>query len=165
MQYTYVNTNFKQQPYFKAMLFTIQSIRWSVKYSNYSLTMFSASFIKKCKRNDPQLNECMREAIMTSKPHIRKGLKELRIPNLDPYTVSSTILSTSWMNCTLTNLTADSLYDYTTESVKFDLKNDTELIVATLFPRNTFRAHYVLDGKILQFVLHGEGEVEMRVGK
>jgi len=53
---------------------------------------FSASYIKPCKRDDPNINECLMNLLEDIRPYISKGIPEMHILPLDPVTVPSVTL-------------------------------------------------------------------------
>lgn len=55
--------------------------------------ILSASYIKSCKRNDPNINDCLKKMVENLRPFISKGIPEMRILPLDPLTVPSATLN------------------------------------------------------------------------
>lgn len=49
--------------------------------------MILASFIKPCKRNDPNLEKCVVKMLENIRPQLAKGIPEMRLPPLDPFFV------------------------------------------------------------------------------
>ncbi|KRT86740.1 hemolymph juvenile hormone-binding protein [Oryctes borbonicus] len=120
------------------------------------------SFVKKCKRNDPGLNDCMKNALIEFKKYLPDGVEEMKLPPLNPYLLPKANIETPWMNTTLTNLKLYNSYGYTLDY--FDIDLDKGVIkLNTTVDHMEMNSRYEIDGKILQFVLHGEGEMEGKV--
>lgn len=121
----------------------------------------SASFIKKCKRNDQNLNECMQAAIMHMIPHLQKGVKELKLPSFNPYYVPNAHITSSWMNGTFSNLTMGYTNNYNIKFVQMNLDENPFIKTEYVHPHLELNAHYELYGSLQQLRLHGEGEFEL----
>lgn len=59
----------------------------------YKLFFFLASYIKPCKRNDPNIDECLKKMMNNLQPFFSKGISEMHILPLDPMTVPSATLN------------------------------------------------------------------------
>lgn len=55
--------------------------------------MFSASYIKLCKQDDPKVNECLKTLLENLRPYITRGMPEMNILPLDPLEVPSVTLN------------------------------------------------------------------------
>lgn len=49
-----------------------------------SFVFFTASFIQKCSRSDPQLNACLRDSFNGLKPYLISGIPEINLPPMEP---------------------------------------------------------------------------------
>lgn len=46
--------------------------------------MITANYVTACHRNDPNLNNCIGNAVEQLKPRLKKGIKELSVPAMEP---------------------------------------------------------------------------------
>lgn len=46
-----------------------------------------APFLKICHRNDPNLNECVKQSVNSLRPYLKTGIPELQIPPCEPLQV------------------------------------------------------------------------------
>jgi hypothetical protein len=53
----------------------------------YNSNIFTASYIKVCKKDDPKLGTCLRKSITSLRPYLSSGIKELDIPALNPLVI------------------------------------------------------------------------------
>lgn len=56
------------------------------------LYTFPASFIKACRRSDPELNLCIKEQVESIRPYLLKGIPELQLPPYDPMRIPQLLL-------------------------------------------------------------------------
>jgi len=57
--------------------------------------LFLASFLKICQRNDPNLNECVKQSIDLLRPSLKTGIPTLQIPPCEPLRVPRIEISQS----------------------------------------------------------------------
>lgn len=101
---------------------------------------------------------------MDFKPYLRDGVKEMKVPSLNPYVLPTATIRTNWMNTTLTNLNLYNSHDYVVDY--FDIDLDQGVIRLNLTTDHMeMNSQYEIDGRILQFILHGEGKMEGNVSK
>lgn len=55
--------------------------------------MFSADYIKTCRRTDPQLEQCINSSIESIRNRLVKGIPELDVPPLEPLLLNEVTLS------------------------------------------------------------------------
>lgn len=106
----------------------------------------------------------MKTAILDFRQYLDKGVKELKLPSMNPYIVSKATFELPWGNGSLTNVMLYNAHAYEIEYCEFNLDEGTIRLNVTN-PTMEMKSHYELDGKILQFTLHGEGEMEGVVSK
>lgn len=61
---------------------------------NNLLTLILADYIKVCKGNDPNLNDCIIKAVYALKPNLITGIPELNVPAIEPFHIRNTYLNT-----------------------------------------------------------------------
>lgn len=81
-----------------------------------------APYIKQCREDDPQLNECLIGAIHHLRPYLGTGIKEIEVPTVEPFVIDELSLSlTSGPNgykITLKDLQAFGASNYTLDHLK-----------------------------------------------
>lgn len=106
----------------------------------------------------------MKKAATNFKKYLAAGLPEMKIPAFDPYMVPKADIETSWLNGSLTNLKLYNSHDFEVNNFNMDLdRGRVELNFTIAYM--VMKARYDIDGKILQFTLHGEGELEGKISK
>nr|ADP65804.1 hypothetical protein [Locusta migratoria] len=114
------------------------------------------SYIKACKMNDPNLNECSlkngREAI----PSILKGDPKYRVPSFDPLVLTEVSVADRGLNITLRNVRLLGIPDIDFRSSVIDLTG-MKFIWGFFLPRLEVLSDYTVDGKILVLPLKGNG--------
>lgn len=45
---------------------------------------FAAEFLHVCRRNDPKINDCIKESVEHLRPYLKSGVPEYAIPSLEP---------------------------------------------------------------------------------
>ncbi|GJQ84875.1 hypothetical protein Trydic_g493 [Trypoxylus dichotomus] len=116
------------------------------------------SFVEKCKRSDPDLNECMKKAILSFKPHLEKGVKGLKIPSLDPFYLKRADIEVDFAKAALLNVSFHMANNYELKDFKIDLDAPTVWMNIT-FPYMEMDCIYTAEGKIVNIPFHGEGKM------
>lgn len=60
---------------------------------NFKIFFALASYIKPCKRNDPNINECLKKMLENIRPYTRRGIPEMHILPLDPIKIPAVTLN------------------------------------------------------------------------
>ncbi|GJQ84876.1 hypothetical protein Trydic_g494 [Trypoxylus dichotomus] len=119
------------------------------------------SFINKCKLSDPAINECMKNRVQEFTKYLPEGVKELRLLSVKNYVVPEMTLKLPWANVTLKDAKFEPLYDYVVDTFNMDLDKG-ELKIKLSHKYISLKADYVLDGKLIQLNIHGEGKAEAK---
>lgn len=51
------------------------------------ILFFLADYFPSCKRSDPEIVQCVLDAVELIRPHLKVGIPEVNIPPLDPFNV------------------------------------------------------------------------------
>ena len=125
-----------------------------------SSALKAVDLFKICKRNDPKLNDCIKESIMQLRSTFKKGIPELKIPSLDPMIVPQIGLNQGSGPVSITSSFKDlHIENFSTikiEDVKFDLSKYQIDLRASLdwFYTN---GDYDMRGQILVLPISGNG--------
>ncbi|XP_052125480.1 protein takeout-like [Frankliniella occidentalis] len=113
-----------------------------------------------CKRNDPQLNECVKDSITKLRATFKKGIPELRVPSLDPMVVPRISLNQGNGPVSITSSFKDlhiqGFSDVQINSVKVDLPN-FRIDVDCYLPWFYTWGDYDIKGQILILPISGNG--------
>ncbi|KRT86684.1 hemolymph juvenile hormone-binding protein, partial [Oryctes borbonicus] len=119
--------------------------------------VLTASFIERCQRNDPNLSDCIKKAMLNLRKYLPKGIRELRLVPMDPYEVVKSTVEASGMKAELTNMKLYNAFNFEVDYLNVDLDANTIKVNLTQ-PYMELKSHYKLVGNFLQFNLNGEGE-------
>ncbi|CAG5036389.1 unnamed protein product [Parnassius apollo] len=119
-------------------------------------------YIPKCKKSDPQIEQCLTEAIESMKPKLKNGIPELNIPALDPFAVPTLKLDRTASNLRLKavikNAKAYGGSNFRIEKVKVNLNNKYLAEVKLQIPKLIVTGDYdVLGSRILTADINGKG--------
>ncbi|XP_050537909.1 circadian clock-controlled protein daywake-like [Daktulosphaira vitifoliae] len=118
------------------------------------------SFIKACRRNDANINNCIKNMLETLRPYAVNGIPEMHVPPLDPISIPLITLNqgTNSVNfkAVFTNLKGYGGKDFQTKNVRINLKENT-FDVDLFFPNFQIDSKYEINGKILMLPIKGNG--------
>ncbi|XP_072764809.1 protein takeout [Anoplolepis gracilipes] len=118
------------------------------------------SFLKICHRNDPDLNECVKQSVDSLRPYLKTGIPALQIPPCEPLRVPQIEISQAAGPISITSRYSDIEVqggtNFILKSVKIDVDNDRVRLKLYL-PHLEMTAHYNLKGKILLLPINGNG--------
>lgn len=124
------------------------------------LFVFSAFFMLSCRKNDPELNECIRKSIEMLRPKLSEGIPELLVPPCEPLNIPRINIKQNAgairMESDYTDVTVSGLSNFTLRSVRIDTANN-KFRVNLWFPTLKMTANYHIQGKILLMSLAGDG--------
>ncbi|XP_016660196.1 protein takeout-like isoform X1 [Acyrthosiphon pisum] len=120
------------------------------------------SYIKPCKRDDPNINECLMNLLENIRPYISKGIPEMHILPLDPVLVPSVTLkqdSAGSVNfvALFTDLKGYGAKNFQMQTIKANFKNQSLEIDLNL-PFFRIESRYEVNGKILILPIKGNGK-------
>ncbi|XP_044728073.1 uncharacterized protein LOC123291738 [Chrysoperla carnea] len=117
-------------------------------------------YIPSCKRHDPRINECVKNATIVIRPYLKKGIPELGIPAIEPLHIPMVKLEqgTDAVNykARLSNIVIDGLSTYQFREVNADIEN--HIIEGKIDVGNLrLRSDYVIMGRALLLPIRGNG--------
>ena len=131
-------------------------------------TLFSAvfavlpSYIKPCKKSDPDINKCITRSIDQLRDKLSVGIPELGAPAIEPLNLKQIRLSRGPVGARLdVNLTDLRVFGPSSFNIR-DLKADVENVVFTFkvnFDKLSFQGKYQIDARLLLLKLTGQGDI------
>ncbi|GJQ84881.1 hypothetical protein Trydic_g499 [Trypoxylus dichotomus] len=118
------------------------------------------STITKCKAKDSHFNVCLKSVLQDLSKELAKGVKELKLPPIDPYVIPELQVQTSWMNGTFTNIGVYNIDKYIVTDVEIDDGKAILLKIDVPYLDTEFK--YRIDGKLVQLNFIGEGNADAR---
>ncbi|XP_075145850.1 protein takeout-like [Haematobia irritans] len=119
------------------------------------------SFLKVCRRSDPQLNKCARNSLNTLKDRLAYGIPELYIPPLEPLIIPEIKMNQDtgavYLKSTYRNVELYGMSKFNVKSFNIDT-NKMKFTTVMHFPSLTMNADYDIDGKIMMMPMVGTGQ-------
>ncbi|XP_014289100.1 protein takeout [Halyomorpha halys] len=119
------------------------------------------SFIKICHRDDPLLNECVKDSVEEIRPYLKTGIPELHIPSCEPLILPEVVMNQGRGSVTVqsryTDLHIHGPTDFKLHQVKVDLDKDRVKIKLSI-PKLQTKGNYTISGRILMLPISGSGE-------
>ncbi|XP_045761246.1 uncharacterized protein LOC123864672 isoform X1 [Maniola jurtina] len=116
-----------------------------------------------CKRSDPNLENCILQAVETVKPRLLSGIPEVSVPALDPFAVPTLKLDRTANNlrlkATIKNMKAYGGSNFKIEKLRLNLNNKYVAEVRITIPKLDVSADYDVRGsRILTLDISGKGK-------
>ncbi|CAD6992042.1 unnamed protein product [Ceratitis capitata] len=119
------------------------------------------SFVKVCRRNDPNLDMCARQSLLAMKDLFHYGIPELFIPPITPLVIPEIKMDQDsgaiYLHSTFKNITVNGLANYTINELHINPKKMRLTLVMSV-PKVAMDAKYVMKGKIMMMPLMGNGD-------
>ncbi|KAK7864822.1 hypothetical protein R5R35_012480 [Gryllus longicercus] len=118
------------------------------------------SYVPVCKRKDADLSGCVRRAVETLRPRLRKGISRLRVQPLEPFTLPALRVERDLpalrVNASLADIHVDGASDFRIQKLRVDPEN---LMVSgeVLLPLLRVKCKYAISGRLLTVPLQGRG--------
>lgn len=117
------------------------------------------SYMKVCKRHDPQLNECIVNSIETLRPYLLKGIPELDVPSIEPLTLPEVLVAQgAGIKAVGKNIEINGPGSFIIKKLNVDLAN-YQVDISVDLPSLTFSGQYEVSGRLLVLPLKGKGPV------
>ncbi|KAF7282496.1 hypothetical protein GWI33_002600 [Rhynchophorus ferrugineus] len=120
------------------------------------------SYIKLCKRTDPNVSQCLRESIEYLRPKLKEGIPELNVPSLEPLPLNEIRLNSgpnqARINANISNLLVHGPTTFKINDLKADLKR-TRFLTQFTIPTLYFEGNYELDMNVLFIKYQGRGPI------
>ncbi|XP_066140955.1 circadian clock-controlled protein daywake-like [Euwallacea fornicatus] len=120
------------------------------------------SYIKVCRRNDPNLAQCIINSIEYLRPKLKEGIPELNVPSIEPLPLNEIKLRSgpnqARINANITNLLVHGPSDFKIIDLKTDLQK-TRFVAQFTIPNLHFEGDYDIDMNILFLKYQGKGPI------
>jgi len=118
-------------------------------------------FIHVCKRNDPNLQSCVRTSIEELMPYLRTGIPELNVPSLEPLFIKELVAAEgSGLKIVTENLKVFGCSNFTIQQLDINLKgNHHQYFFNIKLPHLVLDGRYIVDGRILLIPIRGKGKL------
>ncbi|XP_014245420.1 circadian clock-controlled protein-like [Cimex lectularius] len=118
------------------------------------------SYIHVCKRNDPNLNQCIVNSVQALLPKLKKGIPELDVPALEPLHLPEIVISRGGnFKAIGKNIIVRGASNFEIKNFKSDV-NKVEYQVVLRFPELFFDGIYDVDAKLLTLPIKGRGPMK-----
>ncbi|XP_066248169.1 uncharacterized protein [Euwallacea similis] len=122
-----------------------------------------ASYIKVCRRNDPNLAQCIINSIQFLRPKLKEGIPELNVPSIEPLPLNEIKLRSgpnqAQINANITNLLVHGPSDFKIIDLKSDISK-TRFVAQFTIPMLYFEGDYDIDMNILFLKYKGKGPIQ-----
>ncbi|KAL7294605.1 hypothetical protein TKK_0011911 [Trichogramma kaykai] len=116
------------------------------------------SFIHVCKRNDPQIEECIKKSVEEIRPKLVSGVPEFNIPSLEPLLLKELVAAegAGGLKVTCHNIKAYGASDFVIQKLRVDIST-LRFAMDILLPHLYIEGTYEVDGRVLLLPIKGNG--------
>ncbi|KRT81255.1 hemolymph juvenile hormone-binding protein, partial [Oryctes borbonicus] len=115
------------------------------------------NYVKICKQNDPNLDQCVTDCINDLKPYFAIGIPEMKIYPFDPLVIAQTQFTTQNLEAVFTENEFHKGQNFDLKYLHFDVDNNV-LIMNISYAELMQTGNYNLTGRLLTFQLNGNGK-------
>jgi len=118
-------------------------------------------FIKPCYKDDPELNDCIRQAFDHLRPYLSRGIPEIKLPSIEPLKIPKMTMDNGngavRVRAMFSNITVYGATNYTILGVKGNVTSfKMELTLG--IPRIETAGSYDVNGNVLLFPVRSRGD-------
>uniref|UniRef100_A0A1I8NFZ8 Hemolymph juvenile hormone binding protein (JHBP) n=1 Tax=Musca domestica TaxID=7370 RepID=A0A1I8NFZ8_MUSDO len=125
--------------------------------TTYAVTM--PDYIKVCSRNDPKINECIKNTVHDMRPYLKDGIKELNVPAMEPLFIGDLNIlegGSAGINVKAKDLNIYGASNFEIKKLK-NSNNGMRYDFEINLPRLQGEGNYDINGQILTLPLRGNG--------
>ena len=115
-------------------------------------------FLHVCKRNNPNLGECMKSSVENIRPYLVAGLPEYNMPSLEPLILKEVVAAPGTIILRVKNIYVHGASNFTVSRLKANL-DKLRFVVELDFPKLFIKGDYDVDGKVILLRLQGSGPI------
>lgn len=117
------------------------------------------SYIHICKRNDPNVEDCIINSIEKIRGKLRVGIPELEVPGLEPLVIPELVIQRGTrFTATGTNIVVRGASNFKITKLKVDIPNNI-FRFGIKIPALRINSKYSVNAKILSVPIKGQGDV------
>ncbi|XP_015109264.1 protein takeout [Diachasma alloeum] len=116
-------------------------------------------FLHVCKRNDPNINECIKASVEHLRPYLVKGVPEYQIPSIEPLLLKEIVAAEGGgLKLSAKDVNAYGASDFSVTKMNADMGSLVYLLDVFL-PHLSIDGQYEIDGKVLLLPITGSGRI------
>ncbi|XP_058803118.1 circadian clock-controlled protein daywake [Phymastichus coffea] len=115
-------------------------------------------FIHVCRRNEPDIEACIRRSVEDLRPQLMSGVPEYNIPSLEPLLLKELVAAegTGGLKITARDVSAFGASNFIVQKLRIDL-NTLRFALDILLPHLYIEGLYEIDGRVLLLPIRGNG--------
>jgi hypothetical protein len=115
-------------------------------------------FIHVCKRNDPNIEACIKKSVEDIRPKLMTGAPEYNIPSLEPLRLKELVAAegSGGLKITVKDVSAYGASDFVVQKLRVDLST-LRFALDILLPHLYIEGNYEIDGRVLLLPIKGNG--------
>uniref|UniRef100_A0A182NS83 Uncharacterized protein n=1 Tax=Anopheles dirus TaxID=7168 RepID=A0A182NS83_9DIPT len=120
-------------------------------------------YIKQCRRSDPALTDCLKEALQHLRPYLSSGIPEIKLPSVEPFVMDQLSLQLTGgpqgYRINLKNMEVFGASNFTVRSIKL-VDGNKPFEARLTIPRLTIHAKYTSSGVLIIIPASGSGDFD-----
>ncbi|XP_076683085.1 circadian clock-controlled protein daywake [Andrena cerasifolii] len=113
-------------------------------------------FLHVCKRDNPNLGECMKSSVENIRPYLIAGLPEYHMPSLEPLLLKELVAAPGTITLRLRNVHVYGASNFTVSRLKANIDR-LRFVVELNFSNLFIKGDYDVNGKVILLSLKGSG--------
>ncbi|XP_059609127.1 uncharacterized protein LOC132256648 [Phlebotomus argentipes] len=127
----------------------------------FAQTAENPPYIKQCSRSDPQLLDCLRDALHHLRPYLATGIPEIEMPSVEPFVMDNLALQLTGgpqgYRVNLKNMEVYGASNFTVKSIKLS-ENNKPFEARIALPKLVIKAKYFSSGVLIIIPASGSGD-------
>uniref|UniRef100_A0A1L8DPX9 Putative hemolymph juvenile hormone binding protein n=1 Tax=Nyssomyia neivai TaxID=330878 RepID=A0A1L8DPX9_9DIPT len=129
--------------------------------ATFAQTPENPPYIKQCSRSDPQLLDCLRDALHHLRPYLATGIPEIEMPSVEPFVMDSLSLQLTGgpqgYRVNLKNMEVFGASNFTVKSMKLS-ENNKPFEARIALPKLVIKSKYFSSGVLIIIPASGSGD-------
>ncbi|XP_011309503.1 protein takeout [Fopius arisanus] len=116
-------------------------------------------FLHVCKRNDPNINDCIKNSVEHLRPYLLKGVPEYQIPSIEPLLLKEIVAAEGGgLKLSARDVNAYGASDFSVTKMDANMATFTYFLNVFL-PHLSIDGQYEIDGKVILLPITGSGRI------
>ncbi|XP_055606960.1 uncharacterized protein LOC129757021 [Uranotaenia lowii] len=120
-------------------------------------------YIKQCRRSDPELMQCLKDALQHLRPYLAKGIPEIKLPSVEPFVMDQLSLQLTGgpqgYRINLKNMEVFGASNFSVKSIKL-VEGDKPFEARLTIPKLIIHAKYTSSGVLIIIPASGSGDFD-----